>query len=184
MTLDHQVYAYKAPRIGWLKLTTTPNGVRSIDFVSQPGDAAADTPRDVMARLIDELDRYFAGKLRTFTVPVDMARGTEFQRSVWKALLDIPYGLTRSYGDIAVSLGLPRAARAVGAANGANPVPIVVPCHRVIKADGTIGGYGGGIAVKRFLLEREGITPRMGVEPTKTMICDVPARQDGRDDRA
>jgi len=101
-----------------------------------------------------QLDEYFAGRLRRFTLPLDL-RGTPFQRQVWDALLDIPYGETRSYGDVARALGRPRSARAVGGANHVNPVAIVVPCHRVIGADGSLTGYGGGLDRKKALLDLE-----------------------------
>jgi methylated-DNA-[protein]-cysteine S-methyltransferase len=100
-----------------------------------------------------ELAEYFAGERQTFSVPLAM-HGTAYQRSVWQALLAIPYGETMSYGDLARRLG--SAPRAVGLANGANPLPIIVPCHRVIGADGSLTGFGGGLPVKRALLELEG----------------------------
>jgi methylated-DNA-[protein]-cysteine S-methyltransferase len=104
--------------------------------------------------VIDQLRAYFAGELTTFDMPL-AAVGTPFQRSVWAALRRIPYGETRSYGQLALTLGRPEAARAVGAANGANPLGIIVPCHRVVGADGSLTGYGGGLERKRFLLELE-----------------------------
>jgi methylated-DNA-[protein]-cysteine S-methyltransferase len=106
-------------------------------------------------RLISQLDAYFAGKLREFKIPLDL-RGTSFQRRVWELLCDIPWGETRSYGQIAKALGQPKAARAVGRAVGTNPVSIVVPCHRVIGSDGTLTGYGGGLDRKEALLKLEG----------------------------
>jgi methylated-DNA-[protein]-cysteine S-methyltransferase len=100
-----------------------------------------------------ELAEYFAGERRAFSVPLAM-EGTEFQRSVWRALVAIPYGETISYGELARRVG--NVARAVGLANGANPLPVIVPCHRVIGADGSLTGFGGGLAIKRALLELEG----------------------------
>jgi len=102
-----------------------------------------------------QLDEYFSGQRREFTFPLDL-RGTDFQLACWRALLAIPYGETRSYADIARAVGKPNAFRAVGMANNRNPVAIVVPCHRVIASDGTLCGYGGGLDVKRKLLELEG----------------------------
>jgi O-6-methylguanine DNA methyltransferase len=102
-----------------------------------------------------ELEEYFAGKRREFTFPLDL-RGTDFQVKCWRALLAIPYGETRSYADIARAVRKPQAFRAVGMANNRNPIAIVVPCHRVIASDGTLCGYGGGLDVKRKLLELEG----------------------------
>ena len=104
---------------------------------------------------IGELEEYFAGKRRKFTFPLDL-RGTDFQVACWNALLAIPYGETRSYAQIAHAVGKPNAFRAVGMANNRNPIAIVVPCHRVIASDGTLCGYGGGLEVKRKLLELEG----------------------------
>jgi O-6-methylguanine DNA methyltransferase len=102
-----------------------------------------------------ELGEYFAGNRREFTFPLDL-RGTDFQLACWNALLAIPYGETRSYGDIARTVGKPTGFRAVGMANNRNPIAIVVPCHRVIASDGTLCGYGGGLDLKRKLLELEG----------------------------
>ncbi len=103
----------------------------------------------------NELAQYFAGKRREFTFPLDL-RGTPFQLQCWHALLAIPYGETRSYADIARAVRKPQAFRAVGMANNRNPIAIIVPCHRVIASDGTLCGYGGGLDVKRRLLELEG----------------------------
>ncbi|MGH8427322.1 MAG: methylated-DNA--[protein]-cysteine S-methyltransferase [Gammaproteobacteria bacterium] len=101
-----------------------------------------------------QLDEYFAGRRKTFDLPL-ASNGTPFQRDVWRALRDIPYGKTQSYGDIARRIGRPKAVRAVGAANGANPLPVIVPCHRVIGSNGTLTGYGGGLPRKRKLLALE-----------------------------
>lgn len=110
------------------------------------------------ARWADEaarqLQEYLAGQRKEFTIPLDL-RGTAFQRKVWKALLQISYGATRSYGEIARKIGHSRAARAVGGANHSNPVAIVVPCHRVIASDGSLGGYAGGVKRKSLLLRLE-----------------------------
>jgi O-6-methylguanine DNA methyltransferase len=109
----------------------------------------------LMRRYSDELEEYFSGQRRQFTFPLDL-RGTAFQLACWNALLAIPYGETRSYADIARAVDKPTAFRAVGMANNRNPVAIVVPCHRVIASDGGLCGYGGGLEVKRKLLELEG----------------------------
>lgn len=101
-----------------------------------------------------QLEAYFAGDLKQFDLPLAPA-GTEFQQSVWRALIEIPYGETRSYGDLARHLGSPKLNRAVGMANGRNPISIVIPCHRVIGADGSLTGYGGGVERKRWLLALE-----------------------------
>jgi methylated-DNA-[protein]-cysteine S-methyltransferase len=106
------------------------------------------------AGVAGQLAEYFAGERRTFEIPIALS-GTPFQLSVWSALQRIPYGEVRSYSDIARQIGKPESVRAVGAANGANPIPIIVPCHRVIGANGSLTGFGGGIAVKRRLLDLE-----------------------------
>jgi AraC family transcriptional regulator of adaptative response/methylated-DNA-[protein]-cysteine methyltransferase len=109
---------------------------------------------DILDRLQDELDRYFAGTLTQFTVPL-VYPGSPFQRTVWDELLRIPYGETRSYEDVARAVGTPTAQRAVGMANGQNRIGIVIPCHRVVNKDGRLGGYGGGLWRKQFLLDLE-----------------------------
>ncbi|HMI83054.1 MAG TPA: methylated-DNA--[protein]-cysteine S-methyltransferase [Polyangiaceae bacterium] len=113
----------------------------------------------------EKLDRYFAGVLTQFDVPLRLA-GTPFQRAVWAALVAIPYGTTISYRELAARIGNPRAVRAVGAANGRNPVSIIVPCHRVIGADGALVGYGGGLDCKRWLLNHEHARGPEGVRRT------------------
>ena len=113
-------------------------------------------------KYVRELEEYFSGSRREFSFPLDL-RGTPFQVKCWRALLDIPYGETRTYADIARAVGQPKGFRAVGLANNRNPIAIVVPCHRVIASDGTLCGYGGGLDLKRKLLELEGV--RLGENP-------------------
>lgn len=108
----------------------------------------------VLAETARQLADYFAGERRTFDLPLDF-RGTLFQRRVWAALLDIPFGETRSYADVARAIGAPNASRAVGAANGRNPISIVAPCHRVVGANGALTGFAGGLEAKRYLLRHE-----------------------------
>jgi methylated-DNA-[protein]-cysteine S-methyltransferase len=151
---------YHAPMVGWLELRVSQRGVRSVSFVAPPAEADTCPSHSVMAQLVDELDKYFRRELTRFSVPLDPRTGTTFQRRVWEELSRIPYGQTRSYAQIAEALGAPRAARAVGSANGSNPIAIAVPCHRVIKADGSIGGYSSGTDIKRVLLEWEGVHMR------------------------
>ena len=110
------------------------------------------------ATAIEQLAQYFAGRRRSFELPLAPV-GTDFQRRVWQALCAIPYGTTISYGELASRIGNPRASRAVGLANGANPLPLVVPCHRVIGANGALTGFGGGVPIKRALLALEGALP-------------------------
>ncbi|MNO35981.1 Methylated-DNA--protein-cysteine methyltransferase [compost metagenome] len=111
-----------------------------------------DLPR--LAGAVQQLTAYFAGELREFSLPLDM-RGTVFQRQVWEALCSVPYGQSASYKDVAVVIGNPQAVRAVGGANNRNPVPIVVPCHRIIGAKGSLVGYAGGLGIKSRLLQLE-----------------------------
>ncbi|MCU1244941.1 MAG: cysteine methyltransferase [Acidobacteria bacterium] len=131
--------------------------VSAIRFSGQPDDdwRRADS---AFGEVAGQLDEYFAGSRRTFDLPL-APRGTPFQRSVWTILQTIPYGRTWSYLEVATAIGKPSACRAVGAANGANPLPIVVPCHRVIGTDGSLTGFGGGLDVKRRLLAMEGQRP-------------------------
>lgn len=148
--------------LGTLWLAATRRGICAISFQApKRATARARGEENPDARKILEnasavLSRYFAGKDGEFgKIPVDAA-GTDFQLRVWSALREIPPGQTRSYGEIARRIGRPKAVRAVGAANGSNPVAIVVPCHRVIGANGTLTGYGGGLEKKEWLLKHEG----------------------------
>jgi methylated-DNA-[protein]-cysteine S-methyltransferase len=150
------VYHYISKLVGWLELKTSPRGVRSISFIRQPAKPETSCSDPVMKRLVKELDSYFAGNFTKFTVPVDPASGTTFQRQVWNKLTTIPYGETRAYSEVARAVGRPSAARAVGSANKRNDIPILIPCHRVIHADGTLGGYASGLKIKRALLKLEG----------------------------
>jgi methylated-DNA-[protein]-cysteine S-methyltransferase len=143
-------------------LVASEHGLRSIDFDYEKKKLAAARQNPEMtesdAALVEthrQLDEYFAGARREFTMPLDL-KGTDFQLRCWNALLAIPYGETRSYADQARAVGSPRGFRAVGMANHDNPIPIIVPCHRVITSDRKLGGYGGGLNVKEKLLELEG----------------------------
>jgi methylated-DNA-[protein]-cysteine S-methyltransferase len=117
-------------------------------------DIHVDPEHPVVKSTLDQLGEYFNGARTAFDVPLDL-HGTEFQVATWKSLAGIPYGKTISYGEQAASIGRPKAVRAVGGANGRNPVAIVLPCHRVIGANGSLTGFGGGIAVKQWLLQHE-----------------------------
>ena len=128
--------------------------LRMVDQTYEPSRADWTLDDAAFAEAVAQLDAYFAGERIDFDVELDM-RGTDFQQRVWKALLTIPYGETRSYGEIAEQIGAPGAARAVGLANGHNPIAIIVPCHRVIGANGQLTGYGGGLDRKLTLLELE-----------------------------
>jgi methylated-DNA-[protein]-cysteine S-methyltransferase len=130
-------------------------GIRAIEFHGQPEAASPEGRSNPLLRqAVDQLRAYFAGELRDFDLALDM-QGTPFQKRVWQELRNIPYGQTCSYSFVATAIGSPKAVRAVGAANGRNPIPIVVPCHRVIGAGGSLVGYGGGLPLKRFLLDLE-----------------------------
>ena len=145
---------YESP-VGALTLMGGPAGLRALSFPSR-GAPLDEERRDpaALAPVSAQLDEYFAGRRQGFDVPLDLV-GTQFQLSVWQALLAIPFGETRSYGDVARTIGRPDRVRAVGAANGRNPIAIIVPCHRVIGSDGSLTGYGGGLHRKRVLLDLE-----------------------------
>ena len=155
--------------LGPMLAVTSPQGLCLLEFVDQGGVARelaqVETARGgpvqagdsaMLAQTAHELAEYFAGQRQRFGVPLDLV-GTPFQLSAWQALLDIPYGQTHSYAEQARAIGRPSATRAVAAANGQNKVSIIVPCHRVIGADGSLTGYAGGLERKRALLEREGL---------------------------
>ena len=163
------VAGFEAP-IGALRLVSTAAGLAYLELPHAsgrglegwlarcaPGARVVDAfaPNRVAAAQVSE---YLEGKRVDFDLPLDL-RGTEFQRAVWAALLEIPYGERRTYADIARRVSRPQAVRAVGAANGANPVSLIVPCHRVIASDGTLGGYGGGLDLKGKLLAMESAQP-------------------------
>jgi methylated-DNA-[protein]-cysteine S-methyltransferase len=143
--------------IGALTLVASEQGLVRLEFGAErkhSGKATWTYSDEKLAPCRHELEQYFAGKLREFTVPLDL-RGTEFQLRCWHALLNIPYGETRSYAEQARVVGQPKACRAVGMANGDNPIAIIVPCHRVINSSGKLGGYGGGLPLKQKLLDLE-----------------------------
>ena len=158
-------YCRTASPVGPLFLAASAKGLVRLEFERREMkiDSRAIELREskrALAPYLRELDEYFAGERREFTIPLDL-RGTDFQLACWRALLEIPYGETRSYGDIARAIGRPQAFRAVGMSNNRNPVAIVVPCHRVIASGGSLCGYGGGLDIKRNLLdlERGAISP-------------------------
>lgn len=150
--------------IGRLEIIARDGAVVGLDIESDgqlPRESHPEKKSAVLAKAASQLAQYFAGKRRTFDVPVKFS-GTAFQESVWQILAEIPYGHVRSYGDVGTSTGRPAAGRAVGGAVGANPIPIIVPCHRVLASDGRITGYSGGngIPTKVWLLDHEGIAHR------------------------
>lgn len=138
--------------VGQLTLRAEPGALAAVLFGDQRQGLPEDDP--VLNQAERELAEYFSGKRRMFTVPVRLS-GTEFQKKVWEALREIPYGETTTYGRIAAQIGRPGACRAVGMANHRNAIPIIIPCHRVIGADGGLTGYAGGLNVKSYLLDWE-----------------------------
>jgi len=144
--------------IGKIRLRASDTGLLAIDHVNQQSSldpASENTPNHpILQQAITELDEYFAGNRQTFQTPL-APEGTTFQLSVWEALKAIPYGETASYSDIAESIKKPKAVRAVGAANGRNPLSIFIPCHRIIGKNGTLTGYAGGLETKKILLNLE-----------------------------
>ena len=145
---------YDSP-IGILKIAEDDQGITEVSFQEEIG---ADQKEGslYLEKTLRQLEEYFAGTRRSFDVPLSL-KGTEFQKKVWHALKEIPYGHTACYQEVAAMIGNEKASRAIGNANHHNPVVIIVPCHRVIRADGSIGGYGGGIERKKYLLNLEGI---------------------------
>jgi len=144
--------------VGPLLLAAEEMGLRLVWFLrgkrTRPPDPAWREDPAFFADVLRQLNSYFAGELREFNLPL-VFEGTDFQKKVWKTLTAIPYGETISYGQLAKQIGEPKAVRAVGAANGQNPIPIIVPCHRVIGSNGSLTGFGGGLENKRKLLELE-----------------------------
>ncbi|WP_421210207.1 methylated-DNA--[protein]-cysteine S-methyltransferase [Aeromonas enteropelogenes] len=145
---------------GDLLIAINERGLVHVDFVAGlralPDMSGWQQDGEALAPYLAEFEAYFAGRLQRFTLPL-AASGTAFQQAVWQALCDIPYGETRSYGDIARAIGKPNAMRAVGAANGRNPLSIIVPCHRVIGQNSSLIGYAGGLEIKKALLQLENI---------------------------
>jgi len=144
---------YQSP-IGVLYLQATTKGISSIELIDEK-DIHSPQPSITTDQGIKELKEYFEGKRKTFTVPVDISSGTDFQRAVWKKLSEIPYGSTTTYLEIAHAIHNPLSVRAVGMANGKNPIPIILPCHRVIGSNGSLVGYALGLDIKKKLLMHE-----------------------------
>ncbi|HZQ94777.1 MAG TPA: methylated-DNA--[protein]-cysteine S-methyltransferase [Candidatus Sulfotelmatobacter sp.] len=178
--METLLYTTVASPVGPLFVAASSQGLVALEFDKRlPGQQTIrPNPRDLRSEskkvrfehsehtlrpYLIQLEAYFEGRLRHFDFPLDL-RGTQFQLACWRALLDIPYGETRSYADIARAVARPQGFRAVGMANNRNPVAIVVPCHRVIASNGTLCGYGGGLDIKRKLLALEGaLTPTLPV---------------------
>lgn len=168
--LDIAYASYDGP-VGKLLLAATRRGLVKVSFdIEDPDATLASLARDVSPRILErparlddarrELDEYFAGRRRRFDLQLDWRLAGGFRRRVLRATARIPFGGTATYGEVAAAAGSPRAHRAAGTALGANPLPIVVPCHRVLRTGGSLGGYGGGLEMKETLLRIEGTLPR------------------------
>ncbi|MFQ5881208.1 MAG: methylated-DNA--[protein]-cysteine S-methyltransferase [Candidatus Methylomirabilales bacterium] len=154
---------------GWIAVAYSGRGILALTLPADDADRALRILRrgfspplargNGYGKLARDLDCYFRREPVTFDYPLDLARATPFQRRVWVVLREIPYGVTQSYGDVAKAIGMPLAARAVGQAVGASPIPLLIPCHRVLASDGSLGGYAWGLTWKRRLLQIEGISP-------------------------
>jgi methylated-DNA-[protein]-cysteine S-methyltransferase len=161
--------------VGVLTLVASDRGLRAVLWPKVSPQRAGIRPRPrrdpdhpILRKAVEQLNEYFAGSRLSFDLPLDLD-GTRFQLAAWRSLAEIPFGATTTYGRQAAALGIPTAARAMGAANGANPVCIVLPCHRVIGADGSLTGFGGGLPVKQWLLDHEA-----QVLSTRTIVSNPP----------
>ena len=143
---------YQSP-IGTVEIEGTQEGIVALNFVDRPHTGDDELP-GILKGCVKQIDEYFSGRRKTFSLKLSL-HGTEFQNSVWHRLVTIPYGQTHSYGEFAAAIGKPAACRAVGNANGKNPISIIVPCHRLIGSDGSLTGYGGGLWRKEWLLKHE-----------------------------
>lgn len=151
---------YHSP-VGWLNIEASETGITAVGFCDEK--KLKDNPNSLVLETKRQLEAYFSKALKTFDLPLDI-KGTDFQKHVWTALLDIAYGVTISYLELSKRIGDVKAIRAVGHANGQNPLPIIIPCHRVIGSDGSLTGYGGGLWRKKKLLQLEGLLPQMELE--------------------
>jgi methylated-DNA-[protein]-cysteine S-methyltransferase len=162
------VYKFIDSPVGKLKLIASDKGLAAVLWEKDDprrvrlGTLKPGSNNKFIKQAENQLKAYFSGKLKKFTVPLDF-KGTDFQKSVWTALLTIPFGETRSYGEIARQIGRPHASRAIGAANGRNPISIITPCHRVLGTNGKLTGFAGGLEAKDQLLKHEGGDPRLGL---------------------
>ncbi len=163
---DTLTFAVCETCLGWTGVIGSPNGLKKVILplkskeavlgqIASYGCGTENSDISCFAELADRIRRYFGGEPVDFADKLDLSGTTRFQQNVWLTVRNIPRGETRSYGWVAMQLGLPRAARAVGRALGSNPVPIVIPCHRVVGSDGKLGGFGGGVKIKKFLLQLE-----------------------------
>jgi len=151
-------YCYHDTPIGRLLLVGTSTALEELHFPNskKPRQPSPDwqEEKEPFSKVIEQLDQFFAGKRKSFDIPLH-PEGTVFQKKVWQALRGIPFGKTASYSEIAATIGNPKGCRAVGLANARNPIPIIIPCHRVIAKSGSLSGFGGGVETKRYLLDLE-----------------------------
>lgn len=151
--MDKEYRAYYVSPVGPIEIIGTEQALKSVRFVEKKSKADSQLP-PIIEKSLKQIDEYFRGKRKTFTVKLQL-EGTNFHKKVWNQLMRIPYAKTVSYKDVARSIGKEKAVRAVGGANGRNNIGIIIPCHRVIAHDGTLGGYGGGLWRKEWLLNHE-----------------------------
>jgi methylated-DNA-[protein]-cysteine S-methyltransferase len=150
---DKRYYGYYDSTIGTIEIAGTSSAITSLNFVKERREGVESC--SIVDEAVRQVAEYFAGSRREFDVPFALS-GTDFQRRVWQQLLTVPYGQTATYQEVATALGNPKAVRAVGAANGRNPISIIVPCHRIVGSDGRLVGYGGDLWRKEWLLSHEG----------------------------
>jgi len=146
---------YKSP-VGILEIIANDTAITEVYILNKYPDKIKTSSNPIILEACKQFDEYFAGKRKIFDLPLLPEGGTPFQQTVWKQLQEIPYGKTISYAQLAQAIGNPKACRAVGSANGKNPISIIIPCHRVIASDGGLGGYASGLVVKKMLLDLEG----------------------------
>ncbi|MCY1719841.1 methylated-DNA--[protein]-cysteine S-methyltransferase [Prolixibacteraceae bacterium Z1-6] len=146
-------FKYINSPIGWLQLKSTDDALWSIHFVDEPG-CESETHPSILQKAVNQLEEYFRGIRKIFDVKL-APKGTEFQRRIWDLVETVPYGCTASYLDISLKSGSAKKTRAIGLANGKNPIPIIIPCHRIIGTNGKLTGYAGGLDKKRWLLQHE-----------------------------
>jgi len=151
--VENKKYYYYDSPIGKIEIGGTEQHIKSLFFV-ETGENKIEHPAEILLNCASQLDEYFNKKRKTFDLPLE-PEGTAFQKAVWEALLDVSFGVTASYFDVAKKLDNPKAVRAVGGANGKNPISIIIPCHRIIGSSGKLIGYGGGLWRKKWLLQHE-----------------------------
>jgi len=147
---------YKSP-VGILEITADDRAVTEVYILKEYPSEIQTSKNSIIVETCKQFDEYFGGNRQVFDLPLSPQGGTPFQQTVWKQLQEIPYGKTISYAQLAQAVNNPKACRAVGSANGKNPIPIIIPCHRVIASDGSLGGYGSGLVIKKQLLDLEGV---------------------------